>query len=429
MSHPRTPRLSPVIGLGRLVGLTFAVIAPVSSIFLTFGTAFHAAGTGIALGFAVGAVINLAVMYCYAELGSRFPEAGGDYALAARSLGRWAGSLYTVLFFIKGIAIPALLALSTAAYLHQLWAQLPVSPMGIAIFLVYLVLGALDLRTSSVVVTLMVTVELIVFVLFVVVAATHVRQPPSILLAPFHQHLDWMGAAIAALYGLNGPQACLYYSEETSASPRQVGRTILGAALVTATIEIGGVILGTLALPSLAVSPGTLPLAALIATSLGPRGGVLVLTAIAVALFDTGLATTMSYSRIFYAIGRDGQWPGIVNRATTWVTARGVPLGALLVLAAFNIAVMALSGIERLVTLGGTLLIVVYLGVIAGTAVMRVKSQPPYAMHGWPWPALIALAGLSFAAVSLSRFHLIATGLVVVLGLVWSLGASPERSG
>jgi amino acid transporter len=149
-------------------------------------------------------------MFCYAELGSRFPEAGGDYALASRSLGRRVGSVYTVLFAIKGISIPALLALSTAAYLHQLWMAFPIPLGGILLFGVFIALASTDIRTSGAIVSIMVTIELIVLVVFVSVSATHLRQPPAAL-----WHIgthSWMSAITAALYGLNGPQACLYYS-------------------------------------------------------------------------------------------------------------------------------------------------------------------------------------------------------------------------
>lgn len=268
MRSSTSHHLSPVIGLGRLIGLTFAVIAPASSVFLTYGTAYEAAGTGIVLGYASGALVNLALMFCYAELGSRYAEAGGDYALAARALGRPAGSLYAVLFAIKGIAIPGLLSLSTATYLHQLWPAVPSTPAATAIFLIYMLLASINLRTSSLMVNIMVLIELSVFALFIIAASSHLHQPASILWHPLRASSQgvipvtpkaWLGAATAALYGLNGPQASIYYSEETLTSPKQIGRTIFGAALVTATIELVGVILGTLALPHLAVAHRALP--------------------------------------------------------------------------------------------------------------------------------------------------------------------------
>lgn len=427
LSHHSVRRLSPVLGVSRLIALTFAVIAPVSSVFLTFGTAFQTAGTGIVLGFAVGAIINLAVMFCYAELGSRYPEAGGDYALAARGLGRWAGSVYAALFALKGIAIPALLALSTAAYVHQLWPGFSPVAGGMLIFVAYLALGALNIRASSVVVTIMVTVEFLVFALFIGIAATHLSQPISVLWHP--KSGSWAGAVTPALYGLNGPQSCLYYSEESNASPQVLGRTILGAALVTVAVELLAVVLGTLALPTLHLKATTLPLAAVIGNSLGHFGEITVVIAIAMALFDTGTATTMSYARIFFAVGRNHQWPGLFNQITGWLSPQGVPLGALITLGCLNLIVMGLSGIHLLVTLSGTVLIAVYLGIIFATIITRRHMAPPYRMPFWPLPPALALIGLGLTITGLSRYHLILTGLIIVLGLSWAGLASGTTDG
>ncbi|MDA8204616.1 MAG: APC family permease [Thermaerobacter sp.] len=432
----RSPRLSPVIGAGRLIGLTFAVIAPATSVFLTYGTAYDLAGTRLVFSYAVGAAVNLAIMFCYAELGSRFPEAGGDYALAARSLGRWAGSVYTVLFAVKGVAIPALLALSCAAYLHQLWPGISPPLAAMIIFLLFVALSGLDIRTSSAVVTLMVSVELSVFVLFTIVTAAHIRQSGNVFLRPTAHGpgagWSWLGAVPAALYGLNGAQASLYYSEEAVASPRRMGRTILGAAVVTVIIELTEVVLGTLALPHIEGIHGGLPLAGVIEQNLGPRAELVIVGGMTVALFDTGVATTMSYARIFYAIARDHQWPPVLNRTMSYITRRQVPIGALLVLAALNLTVLAVSGINLLVTLGGSLLIVIYLGIIAGTVMTRLRRDAPaYAMPFWPWPPLVALFGLILSLARLQQSHLALTGLIMLLGLAWSLvvPSPPEASG
>jgi amino acid transporter len=152
------------------------------------------------------------------------------------------------------------------------------------------------------------------------------------------------------------------------------------------------------------------------------------LLGIGVALYDTGLATTMSYGRIFYAIARDAQWPGILNRVMSRISRTGVPIGALLVLGAVNMAVMASSSIQMLVTLGGTLLMVVYAGIATASILDRIRQRrAPYQMPWWPIPPLAALAGLALLVGHLSRFHLILTGLVTLLGLTWAWASPTPR--
>lgn len=423
MSHRR---LSPSIGLGRLIGLTFALIAPASSVFLTYATGYRAAGAGIVLGYAVGGAVNLLVMLAYAEVGSQYPEAGGDYSLAFRALGSRVGSVYAVLFFVKGLAIPALLALSTAAYAHQLYPPLPLMPTAFSVLLALVILASLDIRTGSSLVTAMVGVEFLVFLVLLCTAVTHLHQPVWILAHPSSADVGaekWVGASVAALYGLNGPQASLYYSEEATTNPRRLGRTIFATALVTIAVEMSLVVAVTLALPNLTIASGTLPLTALLSKNLSssPWAWRLILFGITVALFDTGLSTLMGYSRIFYAIARDRQWPHALNRWAGYVDARGVPMGALTLIASLNLVVLGLSGVDLLVMVGGSLIIVVYGGVVVASLVGRVGRPPaPYRMPLWPFIPVIALVGLVFLASHLAPSTLIITGLVALLGCAWA---------
>jgi amino acid transporter len=424
------PRLSPRIGLFGLIGVTFAVIAPVSSVFLTYGTGFQLAGTGIVAGYVVGALLNLAIMGCYGEVGSQYPEAGGDYALAARALGRRTGSVYAVLLLVKGMVVPALLSLSTAAYLHTLAPGLAATPTAVGLLLLALLLSALDLRTSSLLVTLMVGVELTVFLLFIGVGVTHLQQPLAVLWHPVVNTPGglarvpsgaWLGAATAALYGLNGPQATLYYSEETRARPDQFGRTILGSAVATVLIELSAVVVATLALPSLSPHAVGLPLARVMEAGLRPTTRRMILGGITLALFDTELATTMSYARIFYAIARDRQWPGPLNRACLSLSRRGVPWGALVTLGSLNLAVTMASAVPILVTLSGTILIVVYLGIALSSLLTRLTRRPPWAMPAWPLPPLVALVGLGMVLAQVRVNEIRLTALIVGLGVLWAL--------
>ena len=419
-----------MLGLWRLVGITFAVIAPASSVFLTYGTAYGEAGTGVVLAYILAGTLNVLMMLCYAEVGSRHPEAGGDYALAARVLGRRAGSVYTALFALKGMAIPALVALSTASYFHEFDAHVPAGEAAVIIFILYILLAALDIRASSLVVNVMVGVEVLVFGLFLVAGITHLHQPLQVFWHPVMARRGgltpvssgtWIAAGIAALYALNGPQACLYYSEETRVAPRQIGRTILAASLATVGVELVAVSLATLALPAVTPTAGAHTIARMAFG--GPGAGwvhLLVVAGITMALFDTGLATTMSYSRIFYAIARDRQFPGRLNDICGYVSRRGVPLGALMCLGIVNMAAVLTATVDFLVGLGGTVLIIIYGGIAIASLADRLReSRTPYPMPAWPLPPLIALAGLGLLVIHVDAVRLAVTLLVVLAGLAW----------
>ncbi len=115
-STPRK-RLERSLGVSGNVLLTLSSISPAASVFILGGAALATYGTGVFWGFLIGGVISLLVALCYAELGSRHPIAGGDYALVSRTLGPASGS---AVFFLGLIALPlsqAVFALGVADYL------------------------------------------------------------------------------------------------------------------------------------------------------------------------------------------------------------------------------------------------------------------------------------------------------------------------
>src|SRR5262245_10363705 len=74
-------QLSRSLGVGGNVLITLSGISPASSVFILGGAALAGYGTGVFWGFALAGVISLLIAFCYAELASRHPIAGGDYSL------------------------------------------------------------------------------------------------------------------------------------------------------------------------------------------------------------------------------------------------------------------------------------------------------------------------------------------------------------
>src|ERR1700760_1942822 len=71
--------------------LALSCLSPVLSIYGVGADVLTHAGTGAALLFLLGLGGALVWGFVYAELGSAFPYAGGDYVGVGRILGGWAG--------------------------------------------------------------------------------------------------------------------------------------------------------------------------------------------------------------------------------------------------------------------------------------------------------------------------------------------------
>lgn len=408
-----------------------AATSPTASVFLTYGSAWSSAGTGLVFGFIIGAVLAYGIALSYAEGASAYPlTTGGDYSIVSQALGRRVGSIYTSLFTFKGIVIPSVLSLATAAYLQAVIPGLPVTGTAVVVLLVILFFCFEGIKISSTVASIMVAIESVVLIGFMVVAATHIHQPTSILWHPVmpsgHAFVAATGAGIiasvvSALFAYNGWEASLYFSEETKTNPRGIGKTVAINISIIVGLELIAIVLATLALPSLSVSTtNQIPLAVVVRSSLGVLGASALLVGVVVAQFDSALASTLVYGRIYYAIARDGHWPEILNRFFLKLNRHSVPYGAFVVLGIINLIICLVSSLTSLVIFTGALLMVLYLGVALSSFVTRRRDRPAFRMPWWPVPPLVGIVGI---LIVFSQLSLKAIGVVagmVLLGILWS---------
>src|SRR5437764_12331295 len=105
--------------------LTMSCLSPVFSIYGVGSDVIQHAGTGAAGLFLIG--IGVAVIWAvvYAELGSAFPYAGGDYVGVGAVLGSAAGFVSLALWAVTVIPVAAFLAKVVGVYVDDLAPGLP----------------------------------------------------------------------------------------------------------------------------------------------------------------------------------------------------------------------------------------------------------------------------------------------------------------
>jgi hypothetical protein len=75
-------RLKPVLGVTAVILLTVSCITPASSLFIIVPELLATQGSGVVIALLLGVVVSIAVGACYAELGTRTPSSGGEYAMS-----------------------------------------------------------------------------------------------------------------------------------------------------------------------------------------------------------------------------------------------------------------------------------------------------------------------------------------------------------
>jgi amino acid transporter len=245
-------------------------------------------------------------------------------------------------------------------------------------------------------------------------------------------------AALSAVYATVGGNQAIFFGEELGDPHRRMGRVVVMACLTGAlatALPVIFVVLSAHDLGALLRSPA--PFAEFLTETVGPWAGPAISAAVALAVFNANIVSVMGAARLFFSLGRDGLFPGAVNRLLSAVDHHsGTPRAATLVVGAFAAACCFLPAHMLLVFLTG-LLVYGWSLVCLAVWVGRVKGLtggPGY----WRSPLfpLAPVAGLLMAVAftvsdladkAAGRPSLVLLGVVVLAALGWHRFALKPR--
>ncbi len=422
--------------------LTLSSLSPVVSVFGVGADVLHQAGAATAGLFGLALVAALVWAMVYAELGSAYPYAGGDYVGVGRVLGAWAGVVTLVLWAVTAGPSVAFGAETLTTYVRQLAPQLPDQAVTFGGLAGAVGVALLSVRRGAWVTGLFLAVESIAVVVLIVVGAGRPARGLDALI--FHPLVVGAGgalvplslgvaalAALSAVYATVGGNQAICFGEELKDPHRRMGRVVvmacLGGALATA-LPVIFVVLNAPDLGALLRSPA--PFAQFVSAALGPWAGPALSGAVALAIFNANIVGVMGAARLFFSMARDGLFPAPVNRVLSGVDTRsGTPRAATLAVGAFVAACCFVNSHVLLVFLTGLLVYgwsLVCLAVLIGR-LKGLTGGPGY----WRAPLypLAPVAGLAMAVVftisdladkDAGRPSLLLLGLVVLAALGWS---------
>ncbi len=438
--HAPKSRLRRELSSFAVLMLTLSSLSPVVSVFGVGGDVLHQAGSGAAVLF--GAAILAAVVWSvvYAELGSAYPYAGGDYVAVGSVLGGWAGVVTLVLWAVTAGPSIAFSAEALVPYVAQLAPQLPTPLVTFGGLAGALALALLSVRRGALVTGVFLAVETVAVVVLIVVGASHpVRTPVSVLLHPVllgasgglvPVTLSVLGlGAISAVYATVGGNQAINFGEELRDPHKRMGRVVLMACLIGAFATALPIVFVVLSAPDLgALLRSPAPFAQFLTTAMGPWAGPALSAGVALAIFNANIVSIMGQARLYFSLGRDGLFPKPVNRLLSGVDAHGTPRAATLIVTAFSAACCFLPGHTLLVFISGLL---VYGWSLVCIAVLVGRRRGQTGANGYwrsPLFPLAPVVGLCMAAVftvadlfdaDAGRPSLLLLGLVVVAALAW----------
>ena len=149
---------------------------------------------------------------------------------------------------------------------------------------------------------------------------------------------------------------------------------------------------------------------------------------VALAIFNAVLATVLQNARVAYCTGRDGTWIGPFNRSLTATHPRTHSPWVATLFAGFASMALCFLGLNLILVLSGTGIVIVYGAVCLASIIGRSKGRSQGATYRMPlypfWPVvgLIALAYVLYVSAldpELGQPSLIANGVLIVLALAY----------
>jgi amino acid transporter len=368
-------------GLGTTIG---------AGIYALTGVVAGRSGMHAPLAFLFAALIALFSAFSFAELGARFPRAGGEAVYVREGFGRVGPSVIVgILVVMAGLISAATVSVGFAGYLGELVA-IPKVPAVIGVLLALGALAAWGVRESITAAGLLTLLEIGGLALVIAFGGGALAELPERAAEIFVFDAGaWRAvgsAAVLAFYAFLGFEDMVNVAEETRDVRRTLPIAILVTIVVTALLYVLVGCVAVLTVPPAELAASDAPLALVFERS---GGSAALLGVIAIfALLNGALIQIIKASRVLFSLAGQFGVPaafGRINRRTR------TPLFATAFSTAFAASLASSLPLDTLAE--ATSLVTLTTFALANLALLRVKRRDPRPTGVRVFPAWIPLVG------------------------------------
>jgi APA family basic amino acid/polyamine antiporter len=349
-----------------------------------------------------GGVISLVGALCYAELGSAFPNAGGEYYFLGRAFGGRLGFLFAwarmSVVQTGAIAAIAFVFGDYATQLLPLGAKSPVIYAGLAVIgiTVLNIAGTRESKRLQNTLTLALGGAMVAVIVAGLASsgAAPAPSPAAASSAPLFSQL----ALIFILLTYGGWNEAAYLTAEIRDGRRNIVRALLLGILIVTVIYVllNLAYLNVLGLAGMKASKAVA--ADLMKATLGGSGAAVLSLIVIAAALSTLNATVFTGARTNYAMGRDFRMFGALG---VWREQSNTPVNALIVQGAVALALVVLAsftpdGFETMVAYTAPAFWLFFM--LTGVALFVLRRQQPLNERPFRVP-LYPLTPLLFCAM------------------------------
>lgn len=320
------PELRRTLSFLASFSIAFSYISPVVGVYTLFGYGLATGGPAFVWGLPIVVVGQLLVVLVFCELSIAYPLAGALYQWARRLVGPRYGWFVGWIYGWALVITIAAVDLGAAPYLADLLglsaSRTTVVLLAAALVVVHTAINYEGVRGTAIISNVGLATEVVATVVIAGALFLHPGRPASLLpLSTLLSHqtpagvaggAEFLAAILAMTWIFYGFESAAGVAEEVIDPGRRVPRamilSLLGAALVTALLEVA-LILSAPDLAQAAADPAR-TISLILEAHLGPRllRGLLVL--LMFAYLSCAGAAQAAAARLAYSYARDGMVPG-----------------------------------------------------------------------------------------------------------------------
>lgn len=305
-----------------------------------------------------GGVLALIGAFIYAELTSRMPLVGGQYAYLSEALHPAFGFLYgwVCLFVINGGATAAV-AVTFAAYFREMFGPLvPEKAVAIAVVAMFVGVNCMGVKAGSSVQSFFMVLRILAVTMVVACGAWFLGHAH---LAPHGRHrlldrpvsfdlLTAFGAAmVPVVFAYGGWQTSNYVASEIRDPRRNLPRALLLGVLGIIALYLSVNFIYVAVLSPAGLEATETPATKVMRSSLGGLGGKMIAAAVAISTLGFLSQSMLTYPRVYFAMAEDKLLP----RLFSWLGSRShAPVAAILLQSATTIAAILFGTYEQILS-------------------------------------------------------------------------------
>lgn len=341
-----------------------------AGIYVVIGEAAGLSGNAIWLSFIIAAIVATFTGLSYAELASRYPEAGAEYVYVENAFGSKLAWLTGWLIIIASVIGSATVAIGFSRYFSSLFN----TPLLLISFIVLIIVGLILLigvqETASLTILFMI-IEAAGLILVIFIGLPYLGTVDYLSMANGMKGV--VEAGVLIFFGYLGFEGITRLAEETEHPEKTIPKAIVYSLVITTIFYILVGIAAVSVIPWQELASAQAPLSLVAEQLLGDYSFTILSVIALFSTFNTALVMLLSGSRLLYGISKKGGLPKLFEKVSK---KRHTPWIAILAITLFSMVFLLIEDLSTVANLTNFAIFCVFILVNASLIYYRLKGHP-----------------------------------------------------